>query len=92
MRMIWGSERCKRRGGVARTVRGVLLSWETEGGVGLFIGRGAVESVCKHLVHQRLKGAGMRWSNDGLKHLMAIKAAFKSGHFETLWHKYKKAA
>ena len=59
---------------------------------GLFIGSGAVESACKHLVQQRFKGAGMRWSNDGFKHLMAIRTAWKNNRFDKHWSQYKKAA
>ena len=59
---------------------------------GLFIGSGTVESACKHLVQQRFKGAGMRWSKDGFKHLMAIRTAWKNNRFEKRWLQYKKAA
>ncbi|MGO8673248.1 MAG: hypothetical protein ACLQVD_18050 [Capsulimonadaceae bacterium] len=30
--------------------------------MGLYVGSGAVESACKQVVTQRLKGAGMRWT------------------------------
>jgi hypothetical protein len=59
---------------------------------GLFIGSGAVESACKHLVQQRFKGAGMRWTSGGFKRLMAIRTALKNRRFDQLWHQYKKAA
>ena len=57
---------------------------------GMFIGSGAVESACKHVVQQRFKGAGMRWKKEGLKHLMAIRLARKSNRFEQAWKQYKK--
>jgi len=59
---------------------------------GLFIGSGTVESACKHLVQQRFKGAGMRWSEHGFKHLMAIRIAWKNNRFDKHWKQYKKAA
>ena len=51
---------------------------------GLFIGSGAVGSACKHLVQHRFKGAGMRLSRDGVKHVMAIRAASRNRGFEHL--------
>jgi hypothetical protein len=39
---------------------------------GLPIGSGAVESAAKHVVQQRMKRAGMRWSDDGGRALLAL--------------------
>ena len=41
---------------------------------GLPIGSGAVESSAKHLIQQRLKRAGMRWSAAGGRALIALRA------------------
>lgn len=41
---------------------------------GLPIGSGAVESSAKHLIQQRLKRAGMRWSDAGGRALIALRA------------------
>jgi hypothetical protein len=41
---------------------------------GLPIGSGAVESSAKHLIQQRLKRAGMRWSDAGSRALIALRA------------------
>lgn len=68
------------------------MKYKTYRKKGLFIGSGAVESACKHLVQQRFKGAGMRWSQNGFKHLIAIRTAYKNNRFDELWDKYKKAA
>jgi hypothetical protein len=38
------------------------------------IGSGAVESSAKHLIQQRLKRAGMRWSDAGGRALIALRA------------------
>jgi hypothetical protein len=46
---------------------------------GLPIGSGAVESAAKHVVQQRLKRAGMRWSFAGAQALLALCAHHASG-------------
>jgi uncharacterized protein UPF0236 len=42
--------------------------------LGLPIGSGAVESAAKHLVQQRMKRAGMRWSAAGARGMLALLA------------------
>jgi hypothetical protein len=42
------------------------------------IGSGVVESACKTVVGQRLKGAGMRWSEDGAHGLCHVRALYRS--------------
>jgi hypothetical protein len=52
------------------------------------IGSGPVESGCKRVVTQRLKGAGMRWSQRGsnaLCHLQALLLS-ESGCWESYWN------
>lgn len=45
---------------------------------GLLIGSGAVESAAKHLVQQRLKRPGQRWSTHGGRCLLAVRARLAS--------------
>jgi hypothetical protein len=54
---------------------------------GWCIGSGAVESACKR-VGQRLKGAGMRWGEDGADALCHLRALFLSdpGQWDAFWH------
>jgi len=51
------------------------------------IGSGPVESACKRVVNQRLKGAGMRWGEDGADALCHLRALFCSerGQWEAFW-------
>jgi hypothetical protein len=42
---------------------------------GLPIGSGAVESAAKHLVQQRMKRAGMRWSEQGARAILHLRCA-----------------
>jgi hypothetical protein len=45
---------------------------------GFPVGSGAVESAARHLVQQRLKGPGMRWSETGAAALLALRSALAS--------------
>lgn len=58
---------------------------------GLMIGSGPVEAACKVVVGQRLKQAGMRWSEAGADAVLATRAALLSGH-SNLIHEAAKAA
>jgi hypothetical protein len=51
------------------------------------IGSGVVESACKTVVGQRLKGAGMRWSEAGAHALCHVRALYRSekGQWESFW-------
>jgi hypothetical protein len=51
------------------------------------IGSGVVESACKTVVGQRLKGAGMRWSEAGAHALCHVRALYRSekGQWEAYW-------
>jgi hypothetical protein len=46
---------------------------------GLPIGSGAVESSAKHVVQQRMKRPGQRWSCRGGRAMLALRARFASG-------------
>jgi hypothetical protein len=51
------------------------------------IGSGPVESACKAVVGQRLKGAGMRWGEDGADAVCHLRALFRGerGQWEAFW-------
>lgn len=51
------------------------------------IGSGPVESACKTVVGNRLKGGGMRWSKDGANYVSHLRAAYLSepSCWESLW-------
>lgn len=46
---------------------------------GFFIGSGAIEGAHKHVLQQRLKLAGMRWSRGGAQYIASLRCANKSG-------------
>lgn len=51
------------------------------------IGSGVVESACKTVVGQRLKGAGKRWGEAGAHALCHVRALYRSekGQWEAFW-------
>jgi hypothetical protein len=54
---------------------------------GWHIGSGVVESACKTVVGQRLKGAGMRWGEEGAHALCHVRALYRSdkGQWQAFW-------
>jgi len=54
---------------------------------GWYIGSGAVESGCKTVVNQRLKGAGQRWGEAGSHAVCHARALYRSekGQWEAFW-------
>jgi hypothetical protein len=51
----------------------------------LRIGSGAVESSCKHVVGERLKGTGMRWDEEGAENILALRCHDLNDRWDTLW-------
>lgn len=53
------------------------------------IGSGPVESACKTVVGLRLKGAGMRWGEDGADAVCHLRALFRSeaSQWDAFWHR-----
>jgi hypothetical protein len=51
----------------------------------LHIGSGVVESSCKHVVGERLKGPGMRWDEDGAENILALRCHDLSDRWNNLW-------
>ena len=49
------------------------------------IGTGAVEGSCKFVVQSRFKKPGARWSESGLRKMLALKLARLNNQWETLW-------
>ena len=54
------------------------------------IGSGPVESACKTVVNNRLKGSGMRWGESGSDAICHLRALFLSerNQWETFWKDY----
>ena len=56
---------------------------------GWYIGSGAIESACKTVVGQRLKGAGMRWSEPGAHEVCHVRALYRSeaNQWQAFWRR-----
>lgn len=52
---------------------------------GYIIGSGIMESTCKQLVSQRLKGCGMQWSESGAVAMTALVAHRMNGSWDRFW-------
>ena len=48
--------------------------------LGYGIGSGAVESAHKQVIHARMRQAGMRWSEAGARHLLALRLLLLNDH------------
>jgi hypothetical protein len=59
---------------------------------GYFIGSGAIEGACRHIVAQRAKLSGMRWSCDGAENVMAFRCLIKSNLFDAYCSNNRQAA
>jgi len=59
--------------------------------MGLSIGTGIVEGSCKFVVQSRFKRPGSRWSEDGLRWLLALKLMRLNNRWESLWPHLKAA-
>jgi hypothetical protein len=59
---------------------------------GWAIGSGPMESACKTVIGQRMKGAGMRWGEDGADSVGHLRALFRSGdrQWDAYWHPARK--
>jgi hypothetical protein len=49
------------------------------------IGSGQVESAARHIVQQRLKQSGMRWSDPGAQAILNLRTLHRNGDFEQHW-------
>jgi len=56
---------------------------------GYHIGSGTVESACKHVVGQRLKQAGMKWSVEGADAILQLRVLWKNGEWSKFWESRK---
>lgn len=54
------------------------MQYKTFRDTGYHIGSGVMESSCRWVVQQRMKGAGMRWSGEGAEQMLHLRAAWCS--------------
>ena len=59
---------------------------------GLCVSTGVVEAACKHVIGDRLKQSGMRWTVRGANAIAALRCAKLSGRLEDFWERrYERA-
>lgn len=61
------------------TANATRMDYPTIRGRGLPIGSGAVESCARHVVQQRMKRPGQRWSEVGGRAMLALRSCYSSG-------------
>ena len=47
------------------------------------IASGVIEGACRHLVKDRMERSGMRWTLEGARSMLHVRAAFQSAHWES---------
>jgi hypothetical protein len=47
------------------------------------IASGVIEGACRHLVKDRMERSGMRWTLEGARSMLNVRAAFQSNHWNT---------
>lgn len=52
---------------------------------GYYIGSGLIESACKHVVAERCKQAGMRWTQHGINAILFWRCLWKNDTWDTFW-------
>ena len=62
------------------------MQYHTFSEKGYQIGSGVIESACKHVVAERCKQAGMRWSKSGINAILFWRCLLKNDAWETYWH------
>lgn len=61
------------------------MQYETFVSNGYHIGSGVIESACKHVVGERCKQAGMRWSKDGINAILFWRCLLKNNAWDAFW-------
>lgn len=58
------------------------------------IASGVIEGACRHLVKDRMERSGMRWTLEGARAMLNVRAAFQSDHWRTFldWYKTNEVA
>lgn len=65
-----------------------MMDYQTYLQKGYLISTGLVESACGSLVRDRMEQSGMRWTINGAKSILALRAVKKNGDWEHFWQTY----
>ena len=61
------------------------MQYRTFNEEGYQIGSGVIESACKHVVAERCKQAGMRWTRKGINAILFWRCLLKNDAWDTYW-------
>ena len=61
------------------------MQYRTFNEKGYQIGSGVIESACKHVVAERCKQAGMRWTRHGINAILFWRCLLKNDTWDTYW-------
>ncbi len=59
---------------------------------GLLIGSGAIEAAHRNVLQKRMKLSGQRWSTRGIQNMINLRVINKSGHWDMITNKLRRAA
>jgi hypothetical protein len=65
-----------------------MMDYQTYLQNGYLISTGLVESACGSLVRDRMEQSGMRWTINGAKSILALRAVKKNGDWEQFWQTF----
>ena len=65
------------------------MQYQTFNEKGYQIGSGVIESACKHVVAERCKQAGMRWSKPGINAILFWRCLLKNQSLDAYWDTQK---
>lgn len=68
------------------------MNYKTYKQMGLLIGSGPIEAANRHVIQQRMKRSGQRWTKAGLQQIANLRVATKSNQWETVVNMIKLAA
>ena len=66
------------------------MQYRTFNEKGYQIGSGVIESACKHVVAERCKQAGMRWTQPGINAILFWRCLLKNDTWDTYWDTQEK--
>ena len=56
---------------------------------GYHITSSTVESACRHVVGDRLKRSGMRWTQEGAQYVTSLRLKWRNGKWDDFWREYR---
>lgn len=66
------------------TNQGYKMNYPEYQAKGFHIGSGVIEGGCKHVVENRFKRAGMRWSRQGAERMMCLRALYLNDQWDVV--------